>query len=161
MNTLYSLFIHAIADWLIFPIVIIGAYTLIRYVPKNQRYQTYARIGMMGLTALLVAKLMALLYQPVSLRPFLEAGVQAGAAYLDNPGFPSDHALFVFAITLAVWVGTKHRTLTTTLLMMSMLVGLGRVLALVHTPIDVMGGILAVTIAGLMWYPRLIFTNKK
>lgn len=161
MNTLYSLFIHAIADWLIFPIVLVGIYTLIRHVPNTQRYQVYARIAMMGLTALLVAKLMGLMYQPDTLRPFLQAGVSAGAAYLDNPGFPSDHALFVFAITLAVWVGTKHRALTASLLLMSMLVGIGRVLALVHTPLDVMGGILAVAIAGIIWYPRLLFTNKK
>ena len=40
-----------IADGLVVPIVILGVYALLRYVPKGSRYQTYARVLMAGLTA--------------------------------------------------------------------------------------------------------------
>lgn len=106
---------------------------------------------MAGLTALLVAKLMATFFQPASERPFELLGVSPGASFLDNPGFPSDHALFVTAITLAVWFETKQKYLTYALLVLLVLVCVGRVAALVHTPLDVIGGIFA-GLTGALWY---------
>ena len=152
MNALIQL----IADGTVLLVVAIGAYALIAKIPNNKKYMAYARILMAGLTALLVAKLMATLIQPSVERPFEILGVSPGAAYLDNPGFPSDHALFVTAIMLAVWFETKSRTLTAILVLLTLLVGFGRVLALVHTPLDVIGGILAASV-GALWY----LTSKK
>ncbi len=144
-------FIRLIADGAVIPVILIGIYALIYKVPSGNRYEAYCRILMAGLTALLLAKLMATLYQPIGERPFELLGVAPGAAYLNNPGFPSDHALFVTAITLAVWFETRSRILTTILVTLVVLVCVGRVLALVHTPIDVIGGIL-VAVAGAGWY---------
>lgn len=106
---------------------------------------------MAGLTSLLVAKFMATLYQPTGERPFEILGVAPGAAYLNNPGFPSDHALFATAIAYAVWFETRHKVLSWILAGLVVLVCIGRVLALVHTPLDVTGGIVAATI-GAGWY---------
>lgn len=140
-----------IADGLVIPVALIGVYALIRYVPKKERYQTYTRVLMAGLTAYVVAKVVGLLYQPMTLRPFELLGVDAGASFLNNPGFPSDHALFTMAITLAVWFGAKHRKLAITSLILTILVCVGRVVALVHTPLDVIGGAL-VACVGIVWY---------
>lgn len=147
MHTLVRL----IADGAVIPVVLIGIYALIYKVPANRRYEAYCRILMAGLTAFLVAKLMATLYQPTGERPFELLGMAPGAAYLNNPGFPSDHALFVTAITFAVWFETRNKVLTSMLAVLVVLVGIGRVLALVHTPIDVIGGIIAATV-GAAWY---------
>ena len=158
-----SLLIRLLADGLMIPIVLIGAFALIRYVPINQRYQAYARILLAGLTALLVAKLVAVMWQPDAARPFVELGVAPGAAYLSNAGFPSDHVLFVAAITLAVGFETKKRNLTILLAALTFLVALGRVLALVHSPIDVIGGVVFAFI-GAAWYftvPRQIRLSRK
>lgn len=106
---------------------------------------------MAGLTAFLIAKLLGTLYQPAIERPFEALGVEAGASYLNNPGFPSDHALFVMAITLAVWFETRMKKTTIVLLALTLVVCVGRVLALVHTPLDVIGGIL-VAMTGMVWY---------
>ena len=103
--------IKIIADWLVVLVVLIGGYVLLFRLPNKQRYQTYLRVLMAGLTAYVVAKIIGLLYQPVELRPFELLGVNPGASFLNNPGFPSDHALFVMAITLAVWFGAKQRKL--------------------------------------------------
>lgn len=143
--------VRIIADGAVLPVILIGAYALIDKVPSKGRYQAYCRILMAGLTAFLIAKLMATLYQPAGERPFELLGIEPGAAFLDNPGFPSDHALFVAAITYAVWFETRSKVFTAVLVSLVVLVSIGRVAAFVHTPLDVAGGLLAATI-GAAWY---------
>lgn len=144
-------FIQIIADGAVLPVILLGTYALIAKVPAGTRYEAYCRILMAGLTTFLLAKLLGTVYQPAMERPFELLGVAPGAAYLDNPGFPSDHALFVAAITLAVWFETKHKLITALLLIFVALVCIGRVLALVHTPLDIIGGI-SVALIGAAWY---------
>lgn len=146
-----SFLVKVIADGLVIPIALLGAYALLFKVPKGHRYEAYCRVLMAGLTAYLVAKLLGTLYQPAVERPFELLGLSAGASYLDNPGFPSDHALFTAAITLAVWAETRAKWITISLVVMTLLVCAGRILALVHTPLDVLGG-LAVALVGAGWY---------
>jgi membrane-associated phospholipid phosphatase len=143
--------IRLIADGAVIPVILIGVYALLYKIPSGHRYEAYCRILMAGLTAYLLAKFAATLYQPTGLRPFELLGVSPGAAYLNNPGFPSDHALLVMAITLAVWFETKSKILTIILAILVVLVCVGRVLALVHTPLDVAGGLIIATI-GAGWY---------
>lgn len=140
-----------VADGLVVPIVILGIYALIRYVPNSKKYDAYIRVLMAGLTAYLVAKVVSLFYQPSALRPFEIMGVEAGASFLPNPGFPSDHVLFAMAIVLAIWFGTGQKKIAIVALMMTILVAIGRVVALVHTPLDVVGGAV-IACAGIVWY---------
>lgn len=156
--------IHAIiklfADGLIIPIVLLAGYALLFLVPKNGRFEAYSRIIMAGLTTYLLAKLLGAVYQPSGERPFEILGVAPGASYLNNPGFPSDHALFAAFLTLAVWGETHKKGLTITLLILTLLMCVGRVLALVHTPLDILGG-LVVACVGALWYmqkPNVITT---
>jgi membrane-associated phospholipid phosphatase len=152
--------IRLIADGLVPVVALIGAYYLIFQLPKkSNRQQAYSRIIMAGLTALLAAKIVASFYQPDAARPFVEMGVAAKAAYLDNAGFPSDHVLFSSAIAYAVWFETKHRKVATLLFLLVGIIALGRVLALVHTPIDVMGGFIFASF-GALWYLTKPKTTK-
>jgi len=151
--------IRFLADYLVIIVVIIGAGSLLWFV-RDGRYQTYVRLLMMGLTALLIARLLALVYQPDEVRPFIEQGVAAKASYLNNPGFPSDHVLFVTVIAIMVWVATKRTGLYGLLLVLSAGVAIGRVLALVHTPLDVAGGMLVALLAGVIWYPKQLIRPK-
>ena len=144
-------FIRLIADGTLVPIVLIGVYALIAKVPKNHRYEVYCRVLMAGLTSLLIAKFMATLYHPEAERPFELLGVASGAAFLPNAGFPSDHAVFAAAILYAVWFETRDKLLSSILLVLLIVVGVGRVLALVHTPLDIFGGVVAATV-GAIWY---------
>lgn len=139
------------ADWLMLPIVGVAMFALLVMVRARPRYVVYTRIVMAGLTSYLAAKLVSLVIQPATLRPFEQMGVEAGASYLNNPGFPSDHALFAMFLTLAVWYAIKNKFIAITLLTLTLLVGVGRVLALVHTPLDVMGGMM-IALVGLVWY---------
>jgi membrane-associated phospholipid phosphatase len=146
-----ELIIRILADGAVIPIILIGAYALVFKIPKGQRLAAYKRILMAGLTAYLIAKLIAVIYQPLSERPFEALGAAAGASFLNNPGFPSDHALFIAAITCAVWFETKQKALTLILIALTIAVCIGRVLALVHTPADMIGGVI-VAMIGALWY---------
>jgi len=143
--------IRIFADGLIIPIVLLAGYALLFWIPKNRRLDAYKRIFMVGLTTYLVAKLMGAVYQPSMERPFELLGIAAGASYLPNPGFPSDHALFASFLTLAVWFETRRKKAATVLLVLTVLMCIGRILALVHTPLDIAGGILAASV-GALWY---------
>jgi len=146
-----DLIIRIIADAAVIPVILIGAYVLLFKIPKGGRFEAYSRILMAGLTSYLIAKFIASIYQPSFERPFEILGVAPGALYLNNPGFPSDHALFVTAITAAVWFETRMKKTTILLAILVMLVCVGRVLALVHTPLDVVAGV-AIGLIGAVWY---------
>lgn len=139
------------ADFALIPIVLIGSYALIFKIPKGHRFDAYKRVLMAGLTAYLFAKLIGSIYQPATERPFEILGTTAGASFLNNPGFPSDHTLFLMAIICAVWFETRQKRITIILLVLLMFVCIGRVLALVHTPLDVIGGIV-IALMGCGWY---------
>lgn len=143
--------IRVAADYTMIPIILIGIYALVFKVPKGKRFKAYSRILVAGLTAYLLAKLVGSIFQPDSLRPFELLGKAAGATYLNNAGFPSDHILFATAITCAVWFETKQKIITWILVALVIVVGVGRVLALVHTPIDVIGGVIF-ALFGSLWY---------
>lgn len=147
MQTLIRFF----ADGAIIPVVLVAGYALLFRIPKGHRLQAYSRILMAGLTSYLIAKLLGSLYQPSMERPFELLGVSPGASYLNNPGFPSDHALFTAFLTFAVWFETRWRTGAIIALVFTFLVCVGRVLALVHTPLDVVGGLFVASI-GALWY---------
>ena len=147
MQTIISL----IADGAVVPIVLIAGYALLFLLPHSQRLEIYSRILMAGLTSYLLAKLLGAVYQPSGERPFELLGVEPGASYLNNPGFPSDHALFTAFLTLAVWFETRRKNITIILTILTVAVCVGRVLALVHTPLDVIGGVV-VACVGALWY---------
>jgi len=146
-----DLIIRIAADGSMIPIVLIGAYALVFKIPKGQRLQAYSRIVVAGLTTYLLAKLIGSIYQPSGERPFELAGKVAGASFLNNPGFPSDHTLFATAIACAVWFETKQKVLTWVLAILIVVVCVSRVLALVHTPADVIGGVV-IAFIGSLWY---------
>ncbi|MES2875945.1 MAG: phosphatase PAP2 family protein [Patescibacteria group bacterium] len=143
--------IKLIADGAVLPVIVIGAWALLFKIPMGEHYRAYCRILLAGLTAYAAAKMIGSIYQPELQRPFELMGVDAGASFLNNPGFPSDHVLFCTAITLAVWFETRNKLLSGILAGLTLMVALGRVLALVHSPLDVVGGILIACI-GAAWY---------
>lgn len=153
-----DILLKILADWLVVPIALIGAAAMVT-LPRVVRYQMICRGLVAGLAALLFAKIGSLFYQGE--RPFVVLGEEAKAAFLDNPGFPSDHTLLVFTVTFIVWASTKNIPLTLLLLFLSILVAVGRVLALVHSPADVIGGAAFAFLAIWTVYGRSFFSLRK
>jgi undecaprenyl-diphosphatase len=147
-----------VADYLVIVVALAGGVVML-LVPAAQRYGQWARAVMAGLLALLSAKVASLLYQGE--RPFQTLGVEPGAAFLPNPGFPSDHALLVFTVACVVWAVTKNVPLSVVLFVAATLVSFGRVAALVHTPLDVIGGAICAIFAAACIYGRQFFTAKR
>lgn len=143
--------IRFIADWLLIIIAIISSLALLTMTPKNDRYMRYVRIGMAGVTVYVSAKITAFFFQPEAMRPFEKLGIDPGAAFLNNPGFPSDHALFAVFLTVAVYFATRNKLLLLCLSVATIIMCIGRVLALVHTPLDVIGGAF-IALVGSIWY---------
>jgi membrane-associated phospholipid phosphatase len=144
-------FVKILADWLMIPIVLVALYAIFWRVAGPKRYDRYTRVFMAGITSYILAKFIGNAWQPEQLRPFEEVGAHPGAAYLNNPGFPSDHALLGFFLTLAVWYCTRNRMLTVIMAVLTVLMCFGRVLALVHTPLDIAGS-LVITAISTLWY---------
>lgn len=140
-----------LADGLLLPIGVVAVYALAAKTPKHERYDRYTRVVMAGISSYLLAKFAGAMWQPEKLRPFEQLGVSAGASSLNNPGFPSDHALFAMFLTLAVWYVSRDVRLTVAMFAMTVLMCVGRVMAMVHTPLDVTGGVLIACI-GAVWY---------
>ncbi len=140
------------ADGLLVLILVIAVFALLFRVPSGvKRYDIYSRIVMSGMTSYMFAKLVSIIFQPDSLRPFEKLGLEPGAAYLNNPGFPSDHALFAVFLTLAVWFAIRDRRLIIIMAVLTVVMSIARVLALVHTPLDIIGGFVF-AFMGALWY---------
>lgn len=149
------MFVDLFADKGLIAILLIAAAAGVLWLVKDKPNlkQVAPYVLMAGLTSLLVGKLISLL--PVqTVRPFVEKGVEAGAAFIDNPGFPSDHALLATVVVLAVYVLTPYKKLSYGLMLLVALMCVARVMALVHTPLDIAGGIFAGLIGGV-WYLKL------
>lgn len=154
---MYDILIRFVADGMLF-FVAGMAFTVFAFmIPRDQWWYWGWRIFLAGVTAYLAAKVAGHFYQPETMRPFEKLGVEPGAAFLPNPGFPSDHALFAMFLTLAVWFSTRNRYIAGAMLGLTLLICIGRVVALVHTPLDVIGGLL-IAFTGIIWYRH---TRKK
>jgi len=148
-----DLIVRLAADGLLIIIVSISVVTVLLSI-RSAFWKMAAVIVMAALTSLLAGKILSLMYQPEVARPFLEQGMAPGAAYIDNPGFPSDHALLATVMVVAVYAVTKKKWLTVLLAVLLVIMCVARVVALVHTPFDVIGGIFAGLI-GAVWYRKL------
>lgn len=96
--------------------------------------------------AYLLAKLGGALFYDA--RPFVSDHVASLFPYVADNGFPSDHTLFSGVIAITVYAMSKKWGLI--LGGLAILVGVSRVLAHVHHPIDIVGSIVFVVIAGLV-----------
>ena len=159
MHSIGDLITQIMADGLAVPIVLIAAWYLLR-LPRAVIVERLSQGVMVGLIALWLAKIMSILYQEGE-RPFMLLGVHPKAAYLNNPGFPSDHVLFVFSITFVVWAATRNWRVSAVLLGLSVLVSVGRVIALVHTPLDVAGGFVCALVAASVVYGRRFYQGRQ
>lgn len=148
---MYELILRLMADGLVVVIFLMAIYAFAFKIPRAKWWYWGWRIVLAGLTAYATAKLIGYFYQPETLRPFEKLGVEPGAAFLPNPGFPSDHALFAMFLTLAVWFSTRMKRYALVMLTLTIVMATARVQALVHTPLDVIGG-MAIAAVGTIWY---------
>ncbi|MCB9809086.1 phosphatase PAP2 family protein [Candidatus Nomurabacteria bacterium] len=89
-------------------------------------------------------------------RPFMIDALQAVPLFIPNDpwGFPSGHTALFFALALVTWF--HDRVVGTVALVLGGMIALARIMAGVHFPLDILGGmvIAAITIVVIMIFDK-------
>ncbi|HEX3569099.1 MAG TPA: phosphatase PAP2 family protein [Candidatus Saccharimonadales bacterium] len=98
-------------------------------------------------------------------RPFVYKHVQPWFSHGADNGFPSDHTTYSTLLAACAW--PFNRVLGALLFAVAIAIGTSRVLAFVHSPLDIVGGVVFGIVAGAIAYPlsgcltRLMLGSKK
>ena len=140
-------FVEFGAKYLIFIIAVVAvAVTLVS--DRTARNRTIALAIVAFPVALLLTWVAGHLYYHT--RPFVIEGVQPLIPHEPDNGFPSDHT--VLAMTSSAIVFAYSRKVGLLLGVMAILVGISRVIAKLHYPVDILGGAaIAMSSAGIAW----------
>lgn len=133
-----------LAQYLIFCIAFLGVVAW-AFAPKQQKIAIAATAVIAIIVGLAMAKLVGhFYYHP---RPFVVDGILPLVYHDASTSFPSEHALAAFIIAFTLLRYTYAWGVP--LLICAILVGVGRVAAHVHWPLDIIGGVIFAAIAVL------------
>lgn len=109
---------------------LIGAWI---WAPRDKKLQFFVTTVLSGIVAFGLARLLSSVwYDP---RPFVNSHIQPLIQHAADNGMPSDHALFTMTLTVVTWFFSKKFAFG--MLVLTVLVGIARVLAHVHSPVDI------------------------
>lgn len=151
-----NLLIIFCAQYLIVFVVIALIVALFRVDMSNKKRLIVATI-LAGGIAFVIAQIASHVY--FDPRPFVGGHVKPLIKHAADNGFPSDHALFTMTVTAVVYF--FHKKIAGVMLIMTILVGVARVLAHVHSPIDIIAGWAFGIIGAIVGYyiSRFIFNR--
>lgn len=126
-------------------IFVAAIFTYLLFIQKNRReaLEVLLSVIIAGIASILLKELFS---EP---RPFLMSTKEplAGLDYMSS--FPSFHTSLAFAAATTVFY--RQKTLGTILLIIGLIIGIGRILANVHYPIDIAFGILIGVLTALFF----------
>ena len=127
-------------------------------LPRRQKLELLVAGAVGGIACYALIKLGGALYYDT--RPFVTRGVTPLFPHAADNGFPSDHTAITMFVGLCVFVVSRPWGLV--LVAISLAAGLARVLADVHSPIDVVGAAaMAAVAAAVGWLvTRWIFERR-
>ena len=128
--------------------VVLGIVVIWLMLPKEQRGQAAVTIVTTGILALILSRIAGSLYYDP--RPFVNHNVIPLIPHAADNGFPSDHALFTMALTAIAFFYNKK--IAWIMLALTALVGIARVMAHVHSPIDIIGAWVIAVVAAVASY---------
>lgn len=131
------------AKYLIF-IVGLAAIVVWAQMKSKTRWQFAVSVIVAAVAALVLSKLAGMFYYHP--RPFVVQNIQPLVPHADNNGFPSDHTLL--ASSLATVIYFYRRQLGVGIFTLAVILGTARVLAHVHWPVDILGGLILGIAAG-------------
>lgn len=100
---------------------------------KNLKVQFIVATVIAGAIAFILSRIASKLYYDP--RPFVAEHVKPLIAHQTDNGFPSDHALLTGTLTAITYFYNKK--IATAMLVLTVIVGIARVLAKVHSPLDI------------------------
>jgi len=126
---------------------------------RKEKIRLALAVIIAGVIAYALAKLAGHLHD--NPRPFVSDGTPALINHANDNGFPSEHT--VLAMTLTTLIYFYKRWVATVALILTILVGWGRVAAHVHHGLDILVGIGIGFVSGLLgyWLSRLALDSQK
>lgn len=135
------------AKYLVVFVVLMVIVTGLKLSRKKQ-LEFLASLIIAGAIAGLLVKLLSKLY--FNPRPFVSGHIQPLFAHAADNGFPSEHASYAATIAAVIYFYRKKFAAVAAIL--TVLVGLSRVLAHVHSPVDILAGLAVGVVAGYAGY---------
>jgi len=129
-------FIIFLAGYLHIVIVLLAFFLFLR-VSISYKARLIVIMAIAAPLAVVVGKIASALY--ITVRPFVALNLTPLVAHAADNGFPSEHTLYAMTIAGAVFL--IHKRWGSFLAVLALLVGVARVVALVHNPIDIIGSI--------------------
>jgi len=128
--------------------VVLGLVVAWLRVGRSYKLQFIAAVIVAGIAALVLSRIAGKLYYDP--RPFVSHHTKPLIAHAADNGFPSDHALLTMTLTAVTYFYSKK--VAAGMLVLTTIVGAARVLADVHSPIDIGGAWLIGIIGAVAGY---------
>ena len=146
------------AKYLFLSLPLIFLFMLYQASTKDRKKLIIAIVVAVIIAAILDKIGTKLYYDP---RPFVTHHVKPLVSHAADNGFPSEHTLFCFAFATVTWL--YRRRLGWLALALALIVGICRVAAHVHSPIDIIGGLLMGVAAGYLgkWLTERYFKPSR
>ncbi len=123
------------AKYLFVAVVLIAAVVWLK-APRSSKLKVAAVIILAGILAVVASRIAAKLYYDP--RPFVrDPNLKPLIPHGPDNGFPSDHALFTMTLTAALYF--YDRRWAAAAFIVTVIVGVARVLAHIHSSIDIIG----------------------
>jgi undecaprenyl-diphosphatase len=147
------------AKYLFLSVIFILGFVWLRANRTNKIRLTVATIiaGILAYGLMKVAG--SLFYDP---RPFVTHHIKPLVSHGADNGFPSEHTVFTMTLSSIIYLYSRH--LGAIALAITLVVGVSRVLAHVHSPVDIAAGVVIGAVAGMAGYyaaGKLISGQKK
>lgn len=146
MVRMHSLIIFG-AKYLFIAVVLLWIAAWLQASRHHKKQITIATIVAVVLAAIFDKISARLYYDP---RPFVTHHLHPLVAHVADNGFPSEHTLF--SMTLAISLLFFRPKVGGAAVVIAIIVGIARVAAHVHSPIDIIGGALMGVVAGYVGY---------
>lgn len=136
------------AKYLFVAVILIVAYVWLRQ-SRRRKLEMVAVVVLAGILAFIASRIAGKIYYDP--RPFFTHHVKPLVPYSGDNGFPSDHSLLTMTLAAATYFYHKKWGLLAGAI--AVLVGVSRILAHVHSPIDVLGAwVISLAAAAAAYY---------
>ena len=120
----------------LFVFVVLGLIAAWLPTDKLTKKKFIVAMVLAGVIALVLSRIAGHLYYDP--RPFVTEHVKPLIPHGPDNGFPSDHALLTMTLTAITFFFNKK--IASVMLLLTIAVGIARILAKVHSPLDISGG---------------------
>lgn len=125
------------AQYLFLLVILLEILAVIRLGKNvNEKVRFASVVIVAGIIAFILSRVSSHFYYDP--RPFVREHVKPLFPHIPDNGFPSDHALLTGTLTAAAYL--FNRKYANLILIPTIIIGVARVLAKVHSPIDIAGG---------------------